>query len=513
MRTAILTTLILAYPLHAEPKRAGRFSIREARCTSPADAVLAAADDLEEVPEASRTRTRYLWDHSKDDKYRESVAAPVIAYHLNALSREPELIAPVSVNGTASSLWRINLDDYGIDPATFAKLAGEDPFFHLRANVPLQGKPKLAKGDLQSLGRIKSSDALVKVRQRVDHAPWLSESEAGKNALARLAGMTGSVCPIVNAQWFFTRSAIQDGRAGTGYYDFLKLGKKEADFLEIGGGDLVKQKALALKLDTGAVVVDSHKVAINNRQIRRVNMLNGSLWFTLDVKTSVGKQNAVRHLDELTPDGSEQILTLPNGLPAFWLQDGQGNRVDSVPPDIANNTIATGKDTRVHANLTCVRCHHVLHPIDDHIRKSFSSVVQLNVADARKQRRIRQLYFSNLQEQFDADLSAYAKRVKQITGLEMGAFVIAYGKYWDDWVERTWEPARIAELAGLKESELLDQLKATKPLDLVLAGLLNVPPVPLRHDQMEEVFPVIMLTRAKAMASRNAPAWFSMAGK
>ena len=484
-------------------RRAGKFALVESRCYSPADAMLAASYDIEEVPQEQQAFTRYLWEHN-EAKYINDVGYPTLSYHINALSREPDLIPPAVVIGAAGTLFRINLLDYGIESNTFARLADDDFIFHVRSQVPVakqevKTKPKVS---LPGLGKskVKSSDEIVKSVARVDHAPWLVPDDRHKNALARLATLTHSRCPIVSAQWFFFRTAIQDGRNEnkTGYYDFLKLGKKESDFLSIGGGDVVKAKALALKLEMGAVIVDSHKVAINNRQIRRVNMLNGSLWFTLDVNSSVGKKNAVRHLDQLKPDGSEQILTLPNGLPAFWLQDGKGDRVDFVPPDIANNTIATGKDTRVHSNLTCVRCHHILHPIDDHIRKTFSSVVKLNVRGTEQQRRIRQLYFGNLQEQFDTDIANYAKKVKQVSGLEMGVFVKAYGAHWDDWVEKLWGVSRIARLAGMSETELIDQLKEqgkNDKLDLVLAGLLNDPPVPIRYDQLEEVFPIIMLTR------------------
>src|SRR5207253_2525217 len=88
--------------------------------------------------------------------------------------------------------------------------------------------------------------------------------------------------------------------------------------------------------------------------------------------------NAVRNLrrGDFRHQAEEHYLTLPNGLPVYFLGNAQGERQDSAPDFIGSDTsvLNVSRDGRIHVCLGCVRCHagNVLQPIDDWARKNYT---------------------------------------------------------------------------------------------------------------------------------------------
>jgi len=459
----------------------------------PAAAIVAAAVDVQSLPVAVRQHVRYLELTDLLPEERRDFL-PILAYHVNSLSRELDLLPLTVVN---ADLVRLNLCDYGISPKTWERLADADPLLHVR----------LVREEIQyqNWGYYQGSSWVTTERRKTGVkkvivgalAPWLTETPQQQQALAYLVQETQSQAPVVNALWFFHQSVIQEGRDGTrtGYYDFLGLGKKEADWLELVGGKGVIDQARKLKLELGAAVRRSRRVAIANRQIRRVQSLTGGLWLTIDVNTSVGERNALRNLLDLKADVTEQIAVLPNGLPAFWLADGQGNRQNSAPDSIAGNTAHRGVDTRVHAGpLTCLICHRtVLHPIQDYVRDVLARPpMALASPDPDVNKRLRQLYLSDLETRFRRDVEDYATAAARATGgLKLEEVADRYGRFWDLYeADRTVE--RISRGVGVPAERILQALRAQQTagtLDPVLAGLLHGEP--LRFEHYEESLPTL----------------------
>jgi len=57
-------------------------------------------------------------------------------------------------------------------------------------------------------------------------------------------------------------------------------------------------------------------------------------------------------------DGGEVIFSLPNGLQAYMLADGEGNRLDEpAPADVVYDDQATSGTPAIVNGLSCMHCH------------------------------------------------------------------------------------------------------------------------------------------------------------
>lgn len=422
---------------------------------SPAEAVAAALADCRKLPADLRVRVRYLSLYNLPGEDRTE-ALQVLDFHVNSLSREAELTRPARVG---PDLVRVTLDDYAWDPFVYGRLGKVDPYFHVQLDI----------------GGIRKAAA----------APWLDAK-----AIGELIVLTQSQTPILRLDWFVVQTATQDGRKA-GYYDFLGLGKKEADFQDLVGAD--PEKARQRKREVAAVVARSG-VTLNNRSMVRMDAVGGPYWFTQDYAASADKKNTLRLLDgDAQPDASEQYGTLPNGLFAFWLQDGKGNRQNTAPDTIASDGEASGTDRRVHVGLSCIRCHAPgIQPINDWARRAYRPPLALQSIDYEKYRRLRQLYLSDLQRLIKRDQTEYAEVLLRVNGLTPAANAQAYGRFWDRYVEQDRSPADCARELGVTEEALIGALKGyakqTGALDPLLAGLVQTPALPIRSEHWEEIF-------------------------
>ncbi len=104
-------------------------------------------------------------------------------------------------------------------------------------------------------------------------------------------------------------------------------------------------------------------VSQNNRLIERHDFRDGALWVSYDFAENVGRRNLFQH--PLGPgteerhflhDGGEIIFNLPNGLQAYMLVDGQGNRIDKGPTNIVSDK--RRPDRQVQNGISCMSCHY-----------------------------------------------------------------------------------------------------------------------------------------------------------
>jgi hypothetical protein len=420
-----------------------------AAANSPAEAVAAAAVDMAKLPPGVRTSTRYLSLYNVPEKKRAEWAK-VLDFHANSLSREAEF---TRLRPAGAGLYALNIDDYGWKAATWERLLSAEPYFHAAVEREVTEDWPGGKGDD---GKEYAPGRYTFKKRSKSHAPWLEARDS-----AYLAKETGSGVPIVRADWFVYQTAIQlDRRAG--YYDFLGLGKKQADFEDLIGAD--REKAKKVKKEISAVLARSG-VTLQNRAIFRFGAITGGYWVTADYKTSQKAQNVLRLLDRGTEppegDASEQYGFLPNGLFTFWLQNGAGERQDVAPDFIASDGRASGNDRRVHVGVSCVRCHtEGLRPIDDYVRRVFRGAVTLASPDYEKHKRLRQLYLSDLEGQLRRDRDDYARRLHELTALKPQEVARAYGDAFDGYAEADLGLDDAARELGVDMKTLLAALKA-----------------------------------------------------
>jgi hypothetical protein len=468
-----------------------------ALAADPASAVRAALADCRTLPADRQPQARYLSLFHKEVK---SLAEweQVLGFWANSLSQEVELVRPVRV---APGLYRVFLDDYGWKREVWEKLLdAPEPYFHVRAlvneivTVTEERAEQRWINDYQGRGywqqiKVPVKKEVAKQVEKVASAPWLDARD-----IADLIARTQSQVPIVRADWWVFQTGIAAGRKA-GYYDWLGLGKKEADFQGLIGADV--KLARKLRKESAAIVARS-SVTLNNRSMARVPTLTGAYWFTQDYLASADAKNPLRLLDgDAKPDASEQFGSLPNGLFAFWLQDGAGNRQDTAPDTIASDGKSRGTDRRVHAGVSCVRCHLGIHPIDDWARKVYRPPFELDSPDYATRKRLRSLYLSDLAAQIRRDQEDYAAVLKELNGLTPAATGQALADAWDDYAERDRTLEDVAREAGVEPKAFAELLRAEagagRKLDPVLAGLLQGAPV--RAEHLEEIFPEVMRIR------------------
>jgi hypothetical protein len=506
------------------------------RASDPAAAFAAAAADARRLPADRALFVRYFWRPPysadlKENRKRLAERADFDACWLNFLSREADLVKPV---GVAGDVWRFFLDDYRIDPKVWEKLLDVEPWFHARILVAGKKEAKAAprkEDDLEdvvlptNLGRRRVSfdGGRTWVDQvRVD-GDWMGYPEArkkfapkkpaaakrqefGKPGTAAAAGdwlgdprnvadlitLTQSQVPLVRADWFLFQSGQQLERKA-GYYDFLGLGKKLADFDRLVGANV--EVSRELRRAHRAVVGRSTVTAHNRGMEGGATLTEGIRFLTEDYARNNDDKNPLRLLlGDAKPDGGEGLGNLPNGLIAMWVQDANGNRLDVVPPNIASDSASRNPDRQVHPGQ-CMRCHQEgYRPIADWARRIYAPPFRLESVDYRLQKQLQSAYLSQLEKFLAKGNATYSEALKAL-GYTPAAFSRAWGDAWSEYADADVDVETLERWTGLKDlrEKFLAEAKrgeaAGKKLDPVLAGL--VQGVPARVEWVEELVPEI----------------------
>ncbi len=419
---------------------------------------LALADALR-LPKEERQYWRYLSSYNaRDEKEQELWEKIILAFQLNSLSREKDFGRAVKVGKT---LYRVNLLYYGIDPKRWEKFRDTNPYFPCFENVkivpvvdaktvnvavprvyvfrngfvevPLKDVKDDEKvyeaisGGYRQVDRPKIPDAPVEI---VDPRDVKLTSFLPAKELHDLAQLLQSSVPVIRTDWFFYRTSVSFRGKGDGYYDFLEL-KSRDDAYKLAALDLDIVKRL--RFDMAAMIAESDVAVNRNRQVWWLKTYIGSYWVTLDVNSDpVGKKNLIRLTGEAVNkvdfdhDAEEAYFHLPNGLWGTIANDNKGVLQNTVPDTIASDDRTTSRDHRIHAGLSCFRCHDEgLKPIDDWAKRAFRKVedpkregqLALFSKDPKKQLRLQQLYLSDMPEQLKLDQTLYAMKLKKLNGL------------------------------------------------------------------------------------------------
>ena len=471
--------------------------------TSPASAVALAAADAIRLPEHDRRFYRYFWDPSRDENFS-------LAYglHLNLLSDQPFLVLPVEV---VPGLLRIDTRDYGHDKRldVFERFAGLDIFFHEKAKAVEESTVKTYwPGGKWDADDKTYESGMHPYKVPAGHildvaATWTSAPvEVSPNkfeaAIDVLRRELITETPILNAQWHFAQTAratsIRNRDEKVGYYQWLGI-KDRDSFFALTGVD--RKVATALFAEHRAVVLRSG-IGQQNRQVVRLGSTAGGVWGTLDPFDQSGRGVARRNLrdGEFVHNAERWYGPLPNGLFATLLSSAKGDVQASAPDQIGpdDSPLNTSRDFRVHANLSCIRCHGQsdwLRPIDDWARTAFRAGGALRFQEAERKVFVElgSQYLRDLNGLLVRDRAGYAAATMQVTsrpgraGLTSARVAAAYARAWDDYVQRGLLPSDAARELGVSEQTWLSALRrysaATGKADLVLSDHLDDPPRPI----------------------------------
>lgn len=278
---------------------------------SEAEIVQAIHDDLEKMDRRARRFTRYFTianlanaGLSEDElqTYRHGLAKLI-----NSLSWEPKIAVPRPVD-PGRTILAIDLRDYRWSPAVWKCVLDRYPY-----------------GILHAAGVARAVYAATECE-----------------------------LPYVRADWFVFAASRPPL-----YHDVLQLPRTDRELERDLGIDA------AANIDAGRVAragFNGSGVSRNNRLLERHPCAHGAYWKSYDFAGNTGRQNLFAH--PLGPadhersfkhDGGEIIFNLPNGLQAYLLVDGKGNRIDEGPTKIVS--VKNKPDPTVINGISCMACH------------------------------------------------------------------------------------------------------------------------------------------------------------
>ena len=483
---------------------------------TPDSSVRLAAADLATVDPSERPNIRYLSLYNVPAESRRDVAATV-SFVVNSLSKRRKIHIPVFVGGSDETLIRINIDQYEWKSKAWDDLACNgsgpkaqaEPYFHafierivtadpIRRTVTkkVSGTKRVFSGFYQqgqpifhdvpteqTIEVIEETPGVSTKKRTFSGAPWVDAT-----ALTYLIHNTQSESPILRADWFIVNSTLAPA-----YYNFLGLGDNIKDFQKLVFAD---EKLAEQARSKDKAVVISSIVARNNRTLNRSPTFTGGYyWQSHDSLKSVDDRQYIQNLLNEKYDATEDIATLPNGLQAYFLTDGEGKRLDFANPDIAIDN--TAHDRLVRTARSCIICHASgILPIADEVRTLTKKLqnqeqIKLLVTDKKDAFKIEDLFSSDLDEQILKDQNLYSSAVARATGLRMDVNAKNYATIYDRYQEVLVSKEVIARDLGVNIDDVEKMIRMSN--DPVVLALVRFPPGPVRRDQWERSYQGMML--------------------
>ena len=175
--------------------------------------------------------------------------------------------------------------------------------------------------------------------------------------------------PFVQADWFLATASLPPL-----YHDILALPETEGELERELGINVVRNLQRAPGISVWRAGTNHSRVSKHNRVVERHTFRFGAYWKSHDFAGSSGVRHIFTYPLSFERDGGEVIFNLPNGLQAYYIADGAGNRIDVAPTDIVSNPAAS--DPAVRNGLSCIGCH-------TEGMKTFTDTVRANIVQTR----------------------------------------------------------------------------------------------------------------------------------
>lgn len=392
---------------------------------------------------------RYFWISTKEKDRDDFLIA--FKLHLNLLSTQGKIATPILI---APDVIRIDMRDYGWDKKleVWERFADLDVYLHTKSKALADLKIKHFWPGGQD-GKTFFKQGRYNLNVKAGQVFQIPAPTLPVNRMYDLRQLTYSEAPMLMAEWFFVQTArqisIRNKDEKVGYYEWLNL-KKRDDFFKLTGTN--EKTAETIFREWRAVVARSG-ISQQNRQVVALGATSGRVWGTLDTFTEQGKGIAKRNLrkGEFAHNAEEWYGYLPNGLFVTFLSDNKGVAQASAPDQIGpdDSPLRTGRDARIHANLSCIRCHGIdkdfLKPIDDWARKTFRSggVLRFQDVDKKVVLELESQYLRDLNRLLFRDRAEYMDAIREVTasqkhpnGLTAPQITKMYGEVWNRYVEQ-----------------------------------------------------------------------------
>jgi mono/diheme cytochrome c family protein len=303
-----------ASPTTPRPLPANRIIVTEAQM------LVGALEDLLKQPAEDRADIRYLSIHPQHNNVGELSDEDVwlarcgIRKLLNSLSTNPKIVE-FEKTGPELVLHRIRLRDLGWTPELWEKITASYPYV------------------------------------------------LDSGSLAALAAPTRCSVPMVRADWFAATASRPP------LYDIILNHPTHVAELERRlGVDVAGNLAAGDAVRSGFT---QSGVSKQNRLVERhdIRAYPGFYWLSYDFKHNSGRgrladyplgpmqarltggQHAFEH------DGGEIIYSLPNGLQAYLLVDGKGQKIDVGPVEVVSDRFDKTGRAQIFNGFSCMACH------------------------------------------------------------------------------------------------------------------------------------------------------------
>ena len=215
--------------------------------------------------------------------------------------------------------------------------------------------------------------------------------KVSSKAANRVYRVAETKIPYVRADWFIANAARPPL-----YHSLLNL-PKNAKALEASLGVNIAENFASGQLARAAF--QKSGVSQQNRMVERHDTRRGGryYWKSYDVEPGKGEEGDFtrrptgprfanvpgRQLAAFEHDGGEIIWTLPNGLQAYMLVDGNDVRIDSGPPEVVFDPNSHGGSFLITNGISCMGCHrNGMFPLPpDNIRPLYEKKRGQKVAD------------------------------------------------------------------------------------------------------------------------------------
>lgn len=330
--------------------------------------------DLKAGGVQDRQSWRYLTLHNywnqRDIHADELVIfAQAISKLANSLSDRPKIVQPKSLD-ERRIVFRIDMRDYNIDPIIWRNLATHYPFGLDRGTskeaeiekLVNSGKPsrEIEKSAGKEWPILRADWWTFMMAQPPFYYQVLRFPGSGTAELARNLEKDKLGRDLELERTLLNRSTVEAGPDG-----------KSRSIAPFAASDLALQRKVLRK------AFERSQVSQGNRVIERIPLddKGGYYWKSFDFNSDRKQVNAVlnpadvfraplgpQHYGLTTDprlrfraDGGEIIFSLPNGLQAYMLTDGQGKRLDKAPFDVVQDKRHPRRT--ILAGVSCMSCH------------------------------------------------------------------------------------------------------------------------------------------------------------